>query len=271
MWVEVNRHLKRRAPWLHAFLKRSAASWRAAPAPRIPAWKRVRGEFFRVHPRVLTLETRDAEPHIYQWISVHLAPGGVFFDVGAHCGWLSLKAARQVGRAGRVVAFEPSPVLIDILNYHQRRNRLPQMTVIGKALADADTGQTPFYLLNGGLSFRNSMTIGRPGLPFLEGAEVTAVEVPTLTLDTFCRAEHLVPDVVKIDVEGGELMVLGGASAVLQRHHPVLVLSVHTYWLPPSQSPAQIFELLAACGYQVKDSHVERVAGYDVGDYLLTA
>src|SRR5690349_8207993 len=45
-----------------------------------------------------------------------------FFDVGAHYGWMSLIGAQCVGAAGRVIAFEPAPPLVDILRYHKRVN-----------------------------------------------------------------------------------------------------------------------------------------------------
>ena len=269
MWPRLNESLKRNAPWLHAFLKRRSAAWRLVAAPLFPAWRRIRGEFFWVHPRVLTAQTHDSEPHISRWITDHLRSGDVFFDVGAHYGWLSLKAARRVGRNGRVVAFEPSPVLLDILRYHQRRNRLPQMTVVGSAVSERDAERDTFYLLNGGLSSRSSLTIGHPGLPFLDGAEKTSLEVPTLTLDRFCEASDIAPDLIKIDVEGAEGMVLRGASAVLRRYRPVLVVSTHPYWFPESESTGCLFDLLAGYGYRTRDSHVTCVEGYEVGDYLL--
>jgi FkbM family methyltransferase len=270
MWSRVNQNLKRSMPWFHSFLKRRSAAWRLASAPIFPAWRRVRGDFFWVHPRLLTAETHDNEPHIYRWMMDHLLPGDVFFDVGAHYGWLSLKAARHVGPKGRVVAFEPSPVLFDILQYHQRRNRLTQMIVVGSAISEREAPRDTFYLLNGGLSSRNSLMIGRPGLPFLDRAEKTTVEVSTLTLDSFCDAAGIAPDVIKIDVEGAEGMVLRGATGVLQRYRPVLVISTHPYWFPASESAERLFDLLARYGYQTRDAHVIRLDGYEVGDYLLS-
>jgi FkbM family methyltransferase len=270
LWPQINQNLKRKLPSVHAFLKRRAAGWRLAPSPLVPAFRRVRGEFFWVHPRLLAAETRDSEPRIYQWIVNHLPANGTFFDVGAHYGWLSLKAAKHVGRNGRVVAFEASPVLVEILTYHQRRNRLVQMTVVGSAVSESDAGRANFYLLNGGLSSRNSLTIGRPGLPFLESVEMTIAEVPTLKLDSFCHAEGIVPDVIKIDVEGSEGMVLRGAADVLRRFRPALVISTHPYWLPTSESVEGLFHLLASYGYQTKDSHVVHLEGHAIGDYLLS-
>jgi FkbM family methyltransferase len=270
MWPRINQSLKRSVPSLHALIKRRSAAWRHASAPLFPAWRRIRGEFFWVHPRLLTAETRDNEPHIYSWIMDHLLPGDVFFDVGAHYGWLSLKAARHVGREGKVVAFEPSPVLIETLQYHQRRNRLRQMTVVASAVGEKDAPRETFYLLNDGLSSRNSLTIGRPGLPFLDNAAKSSIEVSTLTLDSFCESTGIAPDLIKIDVEGAEGMVLRGATAVLRRCQPVLVISIHPYWFPASESVERFFDLLAAYGYHTKDAHLTRVEGYEVGDYLLS-
>jgi FkbM family methyltransferase len=270
MWPCINRSLKRSAPSFHAFLKRRSAAWRLASAPLFPAWRRIRGEFFRIHPCLLTADTHDSEPHISRWILGHLLPGDVFFDVGAHYGWHSLKAARRVGRQGRVVAFEPSPALSAILRYHQCRNRLPQMIVVGSAVSDRDAVRDTFYLLNGGLSSRNSLMIGRPGLPFLDRAEKTAVEVSTLTLDGFCAASGIAPDLIKIDVEGAEGMVLRGATAILTKHRPVLVISTHPYWFPASESAERLFGLLDGYGYRTRDEHVTRLEDYVVGDYLLS-
>jgi FkbM family methyltransferase len=269
VWVTINDYLKRKVPSCHRFLKRRATGWQRAPAPLLPALRRIRGGFFLVHPSLLTVETDDREPHIYQWILNNLPRGGVFFDVGAHYGWISLKAARHVGRGGRVVAFEPSPILLHILLYHQRYNCLPQMTVVGSAVSETDAARSTFYLLNGGLSSRNSLTIGRPGLPFLDNVEKVTTEVSTIKLDSFCDASGMTPDVIKIDVEGSEGMVLRGAGNILRRFGPALVISTHPYWLPASESAGDLFDFLAGYGYRVSDSRVIQFEGYEIGDYLL--
>jgi FkbM family methyltransferase len=271
MWPWINQSLKRTTPSFHAFLKRRAAGWRLGSAPLIPACRRVRGDFFWVHPRLLSSETHDGEPHICLWIMDNLRSGGVFFDVGAHYGWLSMKAARRVGRTGRVVAFEASTVLVEILEYHRRRNRLSQMSVVGSAVSDRDATLETFYLLNDGLSSRNSLMIGRPELPFLDSAGKTPVEVGTLKLDSFCDTAGIAPDVIKIDVEGAEGMVLRGAAGVLKRFRPVLVFSTHPYWFPPGESAERLFGFLADFGYQTRDSHTIHFEGYEIGDYLMTA
>lgn len=89
-------------------------------------------------------------------------------------------------------------------------------------------------------------------------------------LDSFCAREGLTPDVIKIDVEGAEGMVLRGAAEILRRFRPILVISTHPYWLPASESADELFEVLAGYGYHVKDSHVVRFEGYEIGDYVFS-
>jgi FkbM family methyltransferase len=270
MWPAINRRLKRSAPGLHALLKRRAASWRDGAMPLVPVPKWVAGEFFWSHPRLLTVDTRDHEPHICRWILAHLPSGGVFCDVGAHCGWLSMKAARHAGPRGRIVAFEASPVLCQILEYHKRVNRLPQITVVAKAVSDRESKGTPFYLINGGFSFRNSLTIGGADVPYVSSAAKSSVEVPALTLDRYCETACLAPSVIKIDVEGAEVQVLRGAAEILRRTHPALIVSMHPFWIPPPDSAAGALAFLSQWGYSVKAQHVVEMDGYEVADYLLT-
>lgn len=236
-------------------------------SPRIPVPMRIAGRFTWVHPRVATSIVTLTQPNIIRWIDDHLQPGDSFLDVGANCGWLSIRAARRVGRAGHVIAFEPSPILVDILRYHRQVNRLPQIIVVPKAVSDSDN-EAPFFLLNGGFSFRNSLTIGRDDVPFVRPEDKLRITVPTVTLDRYCAQHDLRPALVKIDVEGAELEVLEGCRKVLRQARPVIIVAVHPHWLPVGHSADQILKLLSDCDYSVEDSVMVPKFGYEVGDYL---
>ncbi|MGH9581351.1 MAG: FkbM family methyltransferase, partial [Bryobacteraceae bacterium] len=77
-----------------------------------------------------------------------------------------------------------------------------------------------------------------------------------------------VPYAVKIDVEGAELLVLQGAERLIARYRPDLILGVHPYWLPRSQTVEQIFHFLDRYEYEIKDEHIVRFEGGHVADYL---
>jgi len=247
----LNRLLRERLPGVHSGLKALVRSWMESEQPLFPMPKRVGGQFVWVHPRLLGAETAITQPVVAGWIARRLEPGSTFFDVGAHYGWMSLQAARRVGRTGSIVAFEPSPVLAQILRYHQRVNRMDQMRIVVQAVSDRDCDATPFRLLNNGLSSQNSLTFG---------GNLPETTVPSTTLDRFCSTTGLVPDLVKIDVEGAELMVLQGASRLLTDAHPDIIVEVHPHLLPPGQTADQIFDLLRGHGYVLRESDVAHVS-----------
>jgi FkbM family methyltransferase len=267
MWMTINRVLKQRFPPAHQYLARlSTSTFRRSFGFCIP--RRIAGHLVWTHPRLLTAEPPEA--HILRWIAQSLSSGGTFFDVGAHYGWIAIAAAHRAGGSGRVVAFEPSPVLLDVLHHHKRVNRLRQVEIVAKAVSDTDADAVPFFLVNKGLSFRNSLTIGADDTSYVTVAEKTKHDVGSITLDRFVLDSGIVPEVIKIDVEGAELLVLQGAACLLARYSPYLIVGVHSYWLPRSQTVGQIFDFLTRYGYEIRDEHVVRFEGGYVADYLCT-
>ena len=69
-----------------------------------------------------------------------------------------------------------------------------------------------------------------------------------MTLDGFVADRQVVPDLIKIDVEGNELAVLEGARQLLDRARPVLVLES---WSGSGDRTA-LYDLLASHGYYLQ-------------------
>jgi FkbM family methyltransferase len=254
-------------PRIHRCLKYLASPWLGHDV-NFPAPKQIAGHLIWTRPWLLTANT--PERHVIQWILKTLPRGGTFFDIGAHYGWMAIAAAHRVGARGRVVAFEPSPALLDVLFYHKRVNRLQQMEIVPTAVSNVDSGTVPLFLINGGLSSRNSLTIGPDDTPYVNPSDKLRIDAPCTTLDNFVSVSNVVPDLVKIDVEGAELLVLEGAKRVLEAHHPALILGVHPYWLPRSHSVDQLFALLKELHYVVEDQHVLHFGNSYLADYLCT-
>lgn len=152
------------------------------------------------------------EPEQTGLLARSLRPGDTFLDLGAHVGFHTLLAARLVGPAGWVVAFEPSPRNARYLRRHLALNGCGNVRVEEAAVSDA-AGAARF------LHGRGTGT-GR-----LSGAG--GVEVRTVALDGYCAEHGLSPAAVKIDVEGAELAVLRGAEEILTRCRPLVFLSTH--------------------------------------------
>ena len=77
--------------------------------------------------------------------------------------------------------------------------------------------------------------------------EVETRRVLQVTLDDVMKADHLVPDVIKIDTEGTELAVLAGARTILEHARPLLLLES---W-PDSAERGVLFELATVCDYRL--------------------
>ena len=165
--------------------------------------------------------TNSWEPEVWDAISSGLSEGAVFFDVGAYIGYDSLRASVRVGPAGRVVAFEPNPTALLVLRANIAASRTSN--VIVQPIACTDTPQT--------LTLFDSTPSGNGGSSSLSrtnaGPSTRSYSVQGRPIDDVAAElgfKRL--DVVKVDVEGAELLVVRGAAETLKRFHTKLILEV---------------------------------------------
>ena len=199
------------------------------------------GTSVRLHPRFLGMSPEVYEPAVTALLARHVHEGSTVIDVGAHVGLHTLMFSRRVGAAGRVIAVEPSPANADLLRRHLVWNACTNVRVI-EAAAGHREGVTDFsYRADptdpGG--FANSLAHDIGGLKR---------RVSMTTLDAIC--DGLLPDVIKIDVEGAELLVLEGAEELLARAAPTLVIAVHPEPMRAmGAAPADLIAFLEARGF----------------------
>ena len=77
--------------------------------------------------------------------------------------------------------------------------------------------------------------------------KVHLIETPVETIDGLVERLGIVPDVIKMDIEGGEIHALAGAADTLARHRPV-VLSELT-----GEEGAEVVRFLDEHGYTMWD------------------
>lgn len=172
-----------------------------------------------------------------------LKPGDVCVDVGAHVGLHALVAAQAVGPKGRVLAVDPQAYNADRILTNAELNGLSNILVIVAAAGEADG----FVVLkNQKRNDKTRLTLAGDGVSDV----ATRFEVPILKLDTLAARHKLSRvSVLKIDVEGYERQVLGGAGGFLDITDNVIFESL------PGTDPdaaAAIADLLIAKGFELR-------------------
>ncbi|MCW5978628.1 MAG: FkbM family methyltransferase [Bryobacteraceae bacterium] len=148
-----------------------------------------------------------SEPGTAGLLRCLLKPGMIFFDVGSHIGEYTLIGARSVAASGHVHAFEPGPSVFGLLCSNIQRNALPNVTVRKVAIADVDAECDFINLPDTSLSFLATSRRNLHG---------NRLRIATRTLDSYCQEAGIIPNLVKVDVEGAELSVLAGARSLLR-------------------------------------------------------
>jgi FkbM family methyltransferase len=148
-----------------------------------------------------------------------LKPGYVAIDVGANSGCHTLVMANAVGSKGKVVAFEPNPRMFDRLQANVQLNRFDNVDLCPVALSDQN-GIVTLHIpkvgdYNQGLGSIHSAN--------LENAS-DQIDVPKISLDDWVN-QHCPSriDLIKIDVEGHEMLVFKGAYQTLKNFKPILI------------------------------------------------
>ncbi len=162
------------------------------------------------------------EPDLQKALREFAFPGATAYDIGAHIGYVSLLLARAVGPDGLVFAFEPLPANFDRLRRNIELNHLGQHVHPIPAAVSDYTGRARFLAHPSSAMGKVEGSAGRSDI------YPEAIEVECLSLDDFVFARcNPPPDLVKIDIEGGEGKVLLGMARLLSEHPSILLVELH--------------------------------------------
>ena len=197
---------------------------------RKPVWVQVRsgmsqGMWMRLNlPDEAGIWLGEHEPTLQRALRAAVLPGTVVYDIGAHVGSIALGVARLVGPNGHVVAFEADPRNAEALRENRDRNHLTRTLRIVSCAVWSYSSK--------GISFRSGgEKRGQGGVemdgqrPVLGSGEL--IDVPAVTLDDFVASGGPAPQLVKIDVEGGEYDVLRGGDRLFSTQLPLIAAEIH--------------------------------------------
>lgn len=154
--------------------------------------------------------------------------GGTALDIG---GWYGPWSRRLAVRCDRVVTVEPVPHLARHLEA-----TLPGNVRVVQAAASDREGTARLWLPAGDRGDRGVSSLTRRDI------HTHSVDVPAVTVDGLGLHDVRF---VKVDVDGGELPALLGASGLLRRDRPALLVELETRIRPV----ARVVQLLTGQGY----------------------
>ena len=186
-----------------------------------------KGLSVRIYPRDVIGESIYVngcfEPGECKFVNNYLKSGMCFFDIGANLGQYTLLAAKAVGSSGSVHSFEPSSRIFAELKYNIELNELSSRCHVNNVAVSDKDGVVQLSKYEPGAEVFGS--IGKGAWP---GRSIIGYEdVQAITLDSYIEENSInIVNLIKIDIEGAELLALRGSEQLLQKRAPVLILEM---------------------------------------------
>lgn len=174
------------------------------------------GRRFRIHglsaeDRYFQMLHDELEPEFVRFCRSFVRPEYVCLDVGANIGLKSLIMATQA-RNGKVIAIEPGPSIVPVLDLNIRTNDVANVTIEKMAIGDR----------TGPVRFAEESAFG-----FVSDS---GVEVPMTTLSALSKRLDLPRvDVIKMDVEGLEYSILRDSLDFINKNEALVYFEFNAW------------------------------------------
>jgi len=160
------------------------------------------------------------EPTLTRKILEVLKEDDVFMDVGSSFGYFALLAA-HITSPENVYAIEPNPKTRALLEKNCGSGNTSRLTVDPYLIGD-ETKQ----------DLTKSLTV-YSGLPAGESYEIS-ITTNQYTIDDYCTMHGIQPNVIKVDIDGGEFKMVSGMEHTLKHYRPTVLLEIHPHLLDNS-------------------------------------
>lgn len=182
------------------------------------------------------VESGKWEPETFDVLDTFIESGKTFIDIGAWNGVCSIYA-HSLG--ADVECVEPDSGIESTLERNIYSN-CKRYNIWECAISNNDLNDT----LRCSGSFGDSMS----SLVKRSNESGHYLNVKSYTLESFLSIAMIKPSdicLIKIDIEGGEVLVLPQAKEFLSKHKPTIYISLHPAWFPnPKQDMQNIIDII---------------------------
>jgi FkbM family methyltransferase len=206
------------------------------------------GHFFT---RKLLEQDAIFEPETVAFLKSILKTGDTFIDCGANIGYYSIIAGDLVGPTGRVVGIEANPITYKFLTRNLEANNLPPG--INCALSNK-TGKLILYA-----PARSDVLSSLHKNKLFDNDNVREFSVDARTLDEIVTEINLSKiDLIKIDVEGGELDILKSSTHIFAKFRPIFIVEYSpTTWSVFDASKDLLEHIVVTNNYVIREFSLE--------------
>jgi FkbM family methyltransferase len=182
------------------------------------------------------------ETKIMKHFAVH---SKTIVDVGANIGYYTVELAKLLGPNGQLLSFEPAATSFSQLRKNVDLNQIEDTVKLFQLGLSDSVSQAEIFLPQKSGSSAASLRNLHPEENF------HSQTVNTTTLDfLFANLEVTSCDLIKIDVEGGELQVIKGAMSTIKKFKPVIFAELLRKWSEAfSYTPNDVLKVLKNLGY----------------------
>lgn len=168
----------------------------------------------------------------------------IFMDIGSSVGLVSILAALKASK-GNVISIEPDPENFKCLKENYKRNNITDFIALQLAVGSEKSSMKLYSKGSNDLS---------PSLRKVNGINET-IRIQVESVDNLIKSGAIpFPTIVKIDIEGAEMMALQGMKETLKsKQKPrILFIEIHPNFLPSfNTSSAEVKDLLADLDYKI--------------------
>ena len=210
-------------------------------------------EFIKLLHRAFKYSKSDKGEIAY--IKSAIKKGDTVFDIGAHKAGYLFFILKQVGAQGKVIGFEPQTFLFKYLTKIKALFHWDNVNIENLALSNNSGHQRLFF------PTASAGKTSSPGATIVQhdnDSEFSVIEeVAISTLDEYCNQHQLIPQFLKVDVEGNELNVFKGGANTLKQHKPKILVEIEARHIGEAKVLETIY-FLESLGY-----HGKIIKGYE--------
>ena len=188
---------------------------------------------------------------LWGYIKNHkLRTGEIVIDCGADVGDFTMYASKTVGPSGKVIAFEPDPLIYDRLKFNVELNKLNNIMLVKKGVWSENT------------TLRFMSAKDKPRSFLFNETNDGVIEIPVVSIDNELKGLKIEKvDFIKMDVEGAELEAIKGAAHTLGSNKVDLAIASY-HMLDGQMSCFKLEKMLLEAGYKAETAYPRHLTTY---------